>query len=160
VAADHVIGIRSMLDGEGRTTYHFEGCGSVADAEDSMISYVEGKRCWVNKVVYGMEGASAMEPRTEGRQTFAAVASDTDIEFVKDATYRLAINRNKKELMCNAYFNEDGNWLVNPMFIYPKAQQVALYPCSTTACKDAGGASVPCLDSKGDPIPDQADIVY
>lgn len=160
VAADHVIGIRSMLDGEGRTTYHFEGCGTVADAEDSMISYVEGKRCWVNKVIYGMEGASAMEPRAAGRQMFAAGDSDTDIEFVKDATYRLAINRNKKELMCYAYFNEDGNWLVNPMFIAPKAQQVAPYPCSTTACKDAAGASGPCLDGHGDPIPDQADTVY
>jgi len=160
VAADHVIGIRSMLDGEGRVTYHLEGCGTVADAEDSMIPYIEGKRCWVNKVIYGMEGASAMEPRPAGRQMFAAGDSDTDIEFVKDATYRLAINRQKKELMCYAYFNEDGNWLVNPMFIAPKSQQLSLYPCSTSACKDADGVSGPCLDSHGEPIPDQADTVY
>jgi hypothetical protein len=46
------------------------------------------------------------------------------------------------------------------MFIQPRAQQAALYPCSTTACKDAAGASVPCLDENGAVIPDQADTVF
>ena len=33
--------------------------------------------------------------------------------------------------MCNAYDNEDGKWLINPMFIEPKGQREEPYPCST-----------------------------
>lgn len=47
--------------------------------------------------------------------------SDTDASFVLDVTeLRLVPNRNKLELMYLAYKEEDGKWMVNPVFIDPK----------------------------------------
>jgi hypothetical protein len=152
-----VIGIRQLLDGDGKLTYSFEGCGPVAPGEDSMISYIEGKRCWVNKVIYGDKTANAINRRpVDKRQVFGAGDSDTDIEFLRDAKYKLALNRQKKELMCFTYNNEGNSWRANPMFIEPKTSPVAL-PCSTTACKDASGTGQPCRDEAGNVIPDQID---
>ena len=75
---------------------------------------------------------------------FAAGDSDTDVEFLRDATAcKLAINRNKAELMCRAYDNEDGRWLVNPMFIEPEPKFADGYPCSTKGAIDAEGKEVP-----------------
>ncbi|MDQ3335830.1 MAG: haloacid dehalogenase-like hydrolase [Myxococcota bacterium] len=155
VPSDRVIGIRQLLDGDGKLTYSFEGCGPVAAREDSMISYIEGKRCWINKVIYGDTTANAINRRSE-QHAFGAGDSDTDIDFMRDAKYKLALNRQKKELMCFAYNNEGGSWLVNPMFIEPKTSPAAL-PCSTTACKAASGAGQPCRDEAGNIIPDQID---
>lgn len=160
ISPERVIGIRSMTDAAGKLTYKFEGCGPVPDGEQSLITYIEGKRCWANKVVFGDKTAAAIERRRDPRQVFAAGDSDTDIEFLRDSVYKLAVNRNKKELMCYAYRNEGDSWRVNPMFIEPKAKQTTLYPCSTTACKLADGTSGPCLDEAGKVIPDQADKVF
>lgn len=160
VDPDRVIGIRSMTDAAGKLTYTFEGCGPVPDRNQSMITYIEGKRCWVNKVVFGDTTAAAIDRRRDPRQVFAAGDSDTDIDFLRDSVYKLAINRNKKELMCFAYRNEGKSWLVNPMFIEPRVQQAAPYPCSTTACKLADGTAAPCYDETGAVIPDQADKVF
>jgi hypothetical protein len=163
VAPDHVVGIRMVTDDRGRLTHHIQGCGDVADGDDSMISYIDGKRCWINKIVYGDDTAGAVDrsPDPGRRQAFAAGDSDTDVTFLQDATgLKLVLNRNKKEVMCNAYWNLHDRWLVNPMFIAPRAQQASSYKCSTNACKDAGGASVPCHDEEGTLIPDQADTVY
>jgi hypothetical protein len=94
---------------------------------------------------------------------FAAGDSNTDITFVRDATVlKLIINRNKKELMCNGYANFGGKYLLNPMFLSPKPQLAAGYPCSTTACVDDKGNSVPCYDEGMPPslIPDQQDRVF
>jgi len=64
----------------------------------------------------------------------AAGDSVTDVTFVGDATaVHLVINRNKSELMCRAYDNADGKWLINPMFIAPNKPHADPYPCSTTA---------------------------
>lgn len=160
VDPSRVIGIRSQTDAKGKLTYKFEGCGPVADGEQSLIPYIEGKRCWVNKVVFGDTTATAIDRRRDPRQVLAAGDSDTDIAFLRDSVYKLAINRNKKELMCYAYKNEGSSWLVNPMFIEPKAKQTTSYPCSTTACKAADGTPGPCLDEQGAVIPDQADKVF
>lgn len=157
VAADHVIGIRHMLDGNGKYTYHFRGCGTVADAEDTMISYVDGKRCWTNKVIHGVDGAAAMTPPSS-EYYFAAGDSDTDITFLRDSRYHLAIDRNKAELMCHAWHGfldvGAGDWIVNEMFILPRAPRTTPYPCSTSACKDAAGVSGPCLDDAGNVLAD------
>lgn len=92
---------------------------------------------------------------------FAAGDSDTDVEFLKDATaLKLVLNRNKKELMCNPYGNAGGTWLINPMFIAPRAQMAGTYACSTSACKDAAGKSGPCSDENGKVIPDHTDTVF
>lgn len=171
ISADHVIGIRTLEVG-GKLDYNLQGCGDVPDGSNdgagnvtgnSLITYIEGKRCWLNKVVHGDSTAGALQRNADvnKRALFAAGDSDTDITFLQDATgLKLAINRNKKELMCNAYANAGGKWIVNPMFIQPRAQQTAAYPCSTTACVDAAGASVACLDENGALIPDQADSVF
>ena len=163
VAADHVIGIRSMTDAGTKLTYRFEGCGPVADGGATMIPYIEGKRCWVNKIVHGDTSANAIARRPladRARQMFAAGDSDTDIEFLRDSKYKLALNRGKTELMCFTYHSEDGSWLANPMFIQPRPMRATAYPCSTTGCKASDGTSVPCLDDAGKVIPDQLDRAY
>jgi phosphoserine phosphatase len=172
VPADRVIGIRQVVAGDGKLTYDLQGCGTVPDGTNdgngsfsgnSLITYLEGKRCWVNKAIFGDSGPTAMQtnPDPSKRHVFGAGDSDTDVSFLQDATgLRLAINRNKAELMCNAYRNHGGTWLINPMFLQPKGHFAAGYACSTTACVDAAGAAAPCLDEAGAVIPDQADNVY
>ncbi len=156
IDADHVIGIRSTKDSAGKRTYSFEGCGDVPDGNQSLISYIAGKRCWVNKVVFGDNTARAMLKRPDGkRQVFGAGDSDTDIEFLRDATYKLAIDRNKSEIMCHAFYNANDQWRVNPMFIQPRPKKTTPYPCSTTACKNEAGVGQPCRDDAGNIIPDQ-----
>ncbi len=156
IASDHVIGIRSMPDASGKRTYSFRGCGSTADGNQSMISYIAGKRCWVNKVIYGDSTAKAMQRRPDGqRQIFGAGDSDTDVEFMRDATYRLVIDRNKTELMCNSFYNSNTSWVINPMFIQPRAKKTSAYPCSTAGFKSEGGSGVPMRDDANNVIPDQ-----
>jgi phosphoserine phosphatase len=160
VPFDHVIGIRSMTDSAGKLLPTFEGCGPYADGQTSIIPYIQGKRCYVNKIVYG-ETTNALLRRPDGqRQVFAAGDSDSDVEFLRDATYKLAINRNKADLMCHAYYNEHDTWRVNPMFIEPKAAKATPYPCSTTVFVDETGASLPTRDEGGNIIPDQDDAVH
>ena len=91
---------------------------------------------------------------------FAAGDSDTDIEFLRDATYKLVLNRNKKELMCHAYYNEGEQLAREPDVHRAESPAGRAVPCSTTACKRADGTSAPCLDENGAVIPDQADTVY
>ena len=171
IASDHVIGVRMVLDGSGKQTYNLQGCGDVPDGKNdgaatfegnTLMTYVDGKRCWVNKVVYGDASPNAINPRPEDkRHVFAAGDSTTDVTFVRDATQlKLILNRNKAELMCNAYGNFMNRYLVNPMFIEPRPQQAAMYPCSTTACVSFDGKAGPCLDEAASPIPDQKDAVY
>jgi phosphoserine phosphatase len=160
IAPDHVIGIHSMTDGSGKLTYRFEGCGELADGQGEMISYIQGKRCFVNKFVYGDTTAKAIDRRPDGqRQVFAAGDSDTDVEFLRDATYKFILNRNKKELMCNAYDNDNDSWRINPMFILPKGP-ASPYPCPTTACKDENGAPIPCRDLGANIIKVQTDTAH
>ncbi|MCF3183109.1 haloacid dehalogenase-like hydrolase [Streptomyces polychromogenes] len=161
VAADHVIGIRNTTR-DGKLTTHLQGCGSVADGADSMITYVDGKRCWINKEVFGVRGAAAEKVQPAARrQVFAAGDSDTDVTFLRDATaLRLVLNRNKNELMCRAYDNSDGKWIVNPMFIEPKKQKTTPYPCSTTGYTGNDGTPAPVRRADSSVIPDQTDTVF
>jgi len=82
IAADHVVGIRSITDGAGKLTYRFEGCGTVADGDASMITYIEGKRCWVNKVVFG--DATAKTASDVNRQ-WERIKEDERIEAAQAA---------------------------------------------------------------------------
>ncbi|MEU4795621.1 HAD family hydrolase [Streptomyces sp. NPDC023327] len=161
VDARHTLGIRNVL-AHGRQTAHLKGCGTVADGDDSMITYIDGKRCWINKEILGVRGAAAerVQPAAR-RQVFAAGDSDTDISFLRDATgLRLALNRNKNELMCRAYENGDGRWLVNPMFIEPKGEKADPYPCATTGYTERDGRQGPVRRTDGSVIPDQRDTVF
>ncbi|MBI5517603.1 MAG: haloacid dehalogenase-like hydrolase [Deltaproteobacteria bacterium] len=139
VPNDRVIGIRSVFE-RGRATYALQGCGAVADGANTMITFDRGKRCWINREIFLVPVAQQMERQPEARRpVFAAGDSDTDIAFVQDATgLTLAINRGKTQLMCNAYANYRGRWLVQPMFIQPRPMRATPYPCTTAA--DAAGA--------------------
>ncbi|MEV8625482.1 haloacid dehalogenase-like hydrolase [Streptomyces sp. NPDC051079] len=161
VAPDHAVGIRNTTE-HGRLTSHLKGCGSVRDGEDRMITYIDGKRCWINQEIFGVRGPAAerVQPAAR-RQVLAAGDSDTDISFLRDATgLRLVLNRNKNELMCRAYDNGDGRWLVNPMFIEPKKQKSSAYPCATTGYTAPDGTAGPVRRADGSVVPDQQDSVY
>ncbi|MEU6995912.1 haloacid dehalogenase-like hydrolase [Streptomyces sp. NPDC046465] len=161
IDARHTLGIRNVT-AHGRQTAHLKGCGTVRDGDDSMITYIDGKRCWINKEILGVRGAAAEMVQPAGkRQVFAAGDSDTDVSFLRDATgLRLVLNRNKNELMCRAYENGDGRWLVNPMFIEPKGKKADPYPCATTGYTRRDGAPAPVRRTDGSVIPDQRDTVY
>lgn len=159
VDAAHVIGIRTVLE-DGKTTSTLQGCGGIADGPDAPITYDAGKRCWLNKIVFRMpDGPAQLEPHPDlaKRQVFAAGDSDTDIAFMKDATYlKLVVNRNQTQLMCNAYANHGNRWVVQPMFLLSKPAKTSGYPCSTAL--DHGGRVL--VDEVGAPIANQQDRVF
>ncbi|MFD9455454.1 haloacid dehalogenase-like hydrolase [Streptomyces sp. NPDC059985] len=162
IPADRVIGVRNTTTRGGELTPHLQGCGSVRDGADTMITYIDGKRCWINREILGIRGAAAEQVQPAGRrQVFAAGDSDTDISFLRDATaLRLVVNRNKNEIMCRAYDNSDGKWIVNPMFIEPKPRRSSPYPCSTTGWTDRDGTPGPVRRGDTSVIPDQPDTVF
>ena len=121
IARDHIIGIRN-LENRGVYTADLEGCGTYPDRANAIITFRQGKRCFINKVIFGVKDKKAMMDE-RSPTTLAAGDSETDVFFVKDAKYHIVINRNYNELMCNAYANQDGNWMINPMFQQPKPQK-------------------------------------
>ncbi|MEU3839871.1 haloacid dehalogenase-like hydrolase [Streptomyces sp. NPDC028635] len=160
--AAHTIAIRSVLDAHGRITPRTEGCGGVPATRGAVIPYIDGKRCFVNQEIYGVHGPAAWQ-RLPWRQrpAIAAGDADTDVAFVADATaVHLVINRNKPELMCRAYDDADGHWLVNPMFLEPLPRRGTAYPCATTAYTAPDGTAGPVLRDDGSVVPDQRDTVY
>ena len=127
--AQKVIGVKSVIK-DGRLTPDFRGCGTFGDGQ-GIINYRQGKRCWLNRIVFGV-GEKAAQLNRPSPISFAAGDSDTDAFFLKDADgLRLVINRNKKEVMCHALENIDGKWVVNPMFIQPKKPKKDAYSCSS-----------------------------
>ncbi|MGW2212639.1 haloacid dehalogenase-like hydrolase [Streptomyces sp. NPDC001781] len=162
VDAAHTIAIRSVLDHRGRITTRNEGCGGVGASKGDVIPYIDGKRCWINQDVYGVHGPAAWQKQPwRKRIALGGGDADTDVTFVSDATgAHLVLNRNKAELMCRAYDNADGRWVVNPMFIEPLPRRPDPYPCSTTAYNAPDGGRTPVLRPDGSVVPDQADTVY
>ena len=157
LTGNKVMGVSMAHDGD-KITSSLMPCGG----DEASMPYIEGKRCRVNQDVLGITGPDAFKPAPEEkRQAFSAGDSDTDVSFMIDATkLRLAINRNKTELMCNAYDNEDGKWLINPMFIQPKGQKADPYPCSTSGEILPDGGTGPLKDIAGNLIEDQQDTVF
>lgn len=162
VDAAHTIAIRSVLDRQGRITVRNEGCGGVPATRGAVIPYIDGKRCWINQEIYGVQGAAAWQRQPwKRRPALAAGDADTDVTFVGDATgAHLVINRNKPELMCRAYDDADGHWLVNPMFIAPLPRRPEPYPCATTARTHPDGTLGPLRRADGTVVPDRADTVF
>ena len=161
VPADHVVGIRSMNDANGKMDYVFEGCGEYPDGQADIIPHIQSKRCFINKYVFGDTSDQAFQRRPDGqRQVFASADTDADLEFLRDAKFKLVINRNKNDLMCHALYNEHDTWRINPLFIDPKPAKTTPYPCSTTAFTDEHGNGLPSRDEGGNIIPDQADTVH
>lgn len=155
IPADKVMGVRTERDGDVVTSRLVPCGGSVS------IPYIEGKRCRVNEQVFGISGPAAYEVAAPPRRAaFGAGDSDTDVSFLSDATaLRLAINRNKTELMCTAYDDADGRWIVNPMFIDPEGQADP-YACATEGYVEPGGGDGPLRRADGSLVPDQADRVF
>lgn len=156
----HTIAIRSVLR-DGRITTATEGCGGAPASRGETIPYIDGKRCWINQDIYGIKGRAAWKQQDRRhRVAFGAGDADTDVTFVRDATgAHLVLNRNKDEVMCRAYDNEDGRWLVNPMFIKPLPRKPAPYPCSTSAYINDNGALTAVRRHDGSVVPDQRDRV-
>jgi phosphoglycolate phosphatase-like HAD superfamily hydrolase len=150
VDQDHVIGIRSVVAG-GKLTTDFQDCGGAA--KNSLITFDEGKRCWINKVIWGETDAAKQLAQNvpSKRPVLVAGDSDTDIGMLKDATaLKLVINRGKVQTVCNAYQSlekKDGRWFVQPMFIAPNAQKTeydcpgAKIPGTTSPIVDETGAA-------------------
>ncbi len=160
IDAAHTIGIRTVKR-HGRITPHLKGCGGARDGADTVMTYIDGKRCWVNQGILGIRGAAALQPApADRRQVVAGGDADTDVTMVRDATgAHVVLNRNKPELMCRAFADQDGRWVVNSMFIEPLPRFADGYPCSTTGAFDRAGEPVPVIGDDGQPIPDQADQV-
>ncbi|MFG2308194.1 haloacid dehalogenase-like hydrolase [Streptomyces sp. NPDC048566] len=162
VDAAHTIAIRSVLDRRGRITTRTQGCGDAPASRGAVIPYIDGKRCWINQEIFGLRGAAAWHRQdARHRPVIAAGDADTDVTFVGDATgAHLVLNRNKGELMCRAYDDADGRWVVNPMFIEPLPRRQDPYPCSTTAYTAPDGTPGPVRRPDGSVLPDLADTVY
>ena len=123
VDPSHVVGIRT-------NGYHLERCGD--GPEDSVITFNEGKRCWINKAIFHLPESEQLRRATDPmkRPAFAAGDSDTDLAMVQDATVlKVVIDRNKRALMCNAWNDAGDRWLVQPMFIEPLPPRTEPYDC-------------------------------
>lgn len=153
ITGDRVMGVRVEHDGDAVTT-RLASCGG-----ETSMPFNEGKRCRVNEQVFGMQGAAAFE-QAPHRQVFGAGDSDGDVTFVGDATAaRLVLNRNQIELMCRAYDNADGRWLVNPTFLNPMPKSPP-YPCATEGFDEPDGGQAPLRRPDGAVVADQQDRVF
>jgi hypothetical protein len=155
IPKDRVVGIRTVLT-SGVATSSLEGCGTVTDGSNTMITFDTGKRCWINKVVFRELSGTQMSTNTDvtKRPVFVAGDSDTDIAMLKDATdLKLVINRGKIQTMCNALANYQGKWIIEPMFINPRAKRLTPYDCDTA--KDHDGVTI--VNEVGQPIPKQSE---
>jgi hypothetical protein len=161
VDAEHTIAIRSVLR-DGRITTSTEGCGGEPASKGETIPYIDGKRCWINKDIYGINGHAAWERQNwKHRIALGGGDANTDVTFVRDATgSHLVLNRNQDEVMCRAYDNEDGRWLINPMFIEPLPRRAKPYPCSTAGNIDEDGSFSPLRRLDGSVVPDQKDSIF
>ncbi len=131
VPADHVVGIRSVVSA-GKLTYDLQECGPAKDGDNTVMTYDVGKRCWINKAIFGVPADQQMSipKRPSERPVFAAGDSDTDVGMLDDATaLHLVLDRHKHKVMCRAQANADGHWLVQPMFIDPKPERAQPYSC-------------------------------
>lgn len=149
VDPDHVIGIRSVV-ANGKLTTDLQDCGGAP--KNSLITFDEGKRCWINKVIWHETDPVKQLAQNVAakRPVLVAGDSDTDIAMLKDATaLKIVLNRAKVQTVCNAYQSlekKDGRWFVQPMFLHPNAQKgevdcpAAKIPNTTSPIVDEEGA--------------------
>ncbi|MEO7587288.1 MAG: haloacid dehalogenase-like hydrolase [Arachnia sp.] len=161
VDSAHTIGVSQVVR-NGKLTGHLKGCGGLPNGSDAIMPYIDGKRCFINQIILGVKGARALRPMPASlRPVLAGGDATTDVSMVLDAVgVHVVLNRNKAELMCQAYDNADKRWAVNPMFIEPLPKMEGTYPCSTTAYTDAAGNPGPVRRANGSIIPDQVDTVF
>lgn len=136
ISAQKVIGIRNQVDRKGKYTHAFLACGTYKEGNQEIISYRQGKRCWINKEIFKLSDDKE-QMNLPSPISFAAGDSDTDAFFLKDAKdFRIVINRNKPEIMCHALHNLDGKWIINPMFLDPKPRKESAYECKQYGLAD------------------------
>lgn len=138
IAAERVVGVRVRQDDNGRRTAQLLPCGDDPHA----MPFMDGKRCWINQEVWGVQGGAAWQPY-EQVVALAAGDADTDATFLSDAARRIVIDRQKPELTCRAHLGDVSRWLVQPMFIEP-LPHVASTPCADQACIAEDGSRVNC----------------
>jgi phosphoserine phosphatase len=84
----HVIGVRTVVDDQLKGTSHLVGCGNIPDGDDTIIPFLEGKRCWINRAIFEelpvAQRLKTVEPSK--RAVFAAGDSDGDVAMLQDAT--------------------------------------------------------------------------
>jgi phosphoserine phosphatase len=148
IAADRVVGIQSLKDTEGLYTYHLEGCGKDTGRSDQVMTYMDGKRCFMNEKIFHVpsEESDQRQLNTLLRPVLAAGDASTDVSFVRDAWgVHVVIDRHYDELMCWAEANEDARWTVSPMFIDPIVDAAPkTYACTKDACKQSDGSKGSC----------------
>jgi phosphoserine phosphatase len=165
IAPDHVLGLRLLPGADGKLTARIAPCGGAP--EDAMASYRLGKRCLVNREIFGIDGPAALErPQDEAkRPTFVAGDDDGNVELTLDATaLRLVLNSNAQEMMCRAYhavhdknYGLGKTWAVNPLFVDP-LPQTGGFGCS---CEDRQGNTAQCTDDVlGYPLYPEEDTVF
>lgn len=156
----HTLGVDSVVK-NGRLTSHLKGCAWIPDGRDTVMTYIDGKRCFINQEILGIGRNALKQTPAERRQVLAAGDADTDITMVRDATgVHIALNRNKFELMCHAYANQDGRWIIQPMFIKPLPRAKEPYPCASKGSVDEDGDERPVIGDDGKVIPNQRDTIF
>jgi len=162
ISPQRTIGMRNLFDNSGKQTPHLAGCGDIANGDDKLIPYIEGKRCWANQAIFGFSGKAALQAQPN-MHIIAGGDSVTDVSFLQDATEAaLVINRNNPELMCHAYAGhqaQGGKWVVQPMFINPLPARVQPYACGV-AFTAADGSKQAVRRADGSAIADQTDHIY
>ncbi len=120
IPPERVIGIENVIGPDGKLTYDLVGCGPIRDGENRAITFRDGKRCWINKFIFGMgEGDPFLpNPDPDKRPRFGAGDSDGDVSFLMDTTgLRLLIDRKKPLVTKAATEHADGRWVVQDPFI-------------------------------------------
>ena len=160
--ADHVIGIRSMTDATGKLTYKFEGCGTVPDDQPTLIPYIQGKRCLVNKVVVRRHhrDRDAAPPRrpapgVRGRR----LRHRRRVPARRDATSS-CINRNKSGPDVPRVLQRARQLARQPDVHRAEGGEGDRRTRARTAFTTETGASEPSRDEGGNAIPAQLDAVH
>ncbi len=121
IPPERVIGIENVVGPDGKITYDLAGCGPIKDGENRAITFRDGKRCWINTVIFGMTDGDPFQPNPDPdkRPRFGAGDSDGDLSFLLDTTgLRLFIDKGKPiGAQKEATANRDGRWIVQKMFI-------------------------------------------
>jgi hypothetical protein len=81
----HTLGVDSIVR-NGRLTSHLKGCAWIPDGRDTVMTYVDGKRCFINKEILGIGKDALKRAPAERRQVLAAGDADTDSPWSRDAT--------------------------------------------------------------------------
>lgn len=120
IPQERVIGIENVVGPDGKLTYDLIGCGPYGN-DSRIISFRDGKRCWINETIFGMTAGDPLLPNPDltKRPRFGAGDSDGDISFLEDTTgLRLFIDKGRPlDAARAACENRDGRWLIQEPFI-------------------------------------------